>query len=185
MAKRANEESVVDLTLDSDDEKPIVSPAKKVAVEPRRPGTSPKKPVLLEGTPATMRSRELIAKLRTLGVSEREIVSCSEKHELVALLDRQRGRAAGVVASNPFLDTPPTAPRASAPSAKMERSGASASAAYLGAMGAIRPAIPLVKQHAKPDLKHMAMDSQMARAQQQLARAQQQRQQLQQMQLAR
>lgn len=50
MAKRANEESVVDLTLDSDDEKPIVSPAKKVAVEPRRPGTSPKKPVLLEGT---------------------------------------------------------------------------------------------------------------------------------------
>jgi len=51
MAKRGAE-AVVDLTLDSDDEKPLVPPAKRSAVDPpRRHGSSPTKTVVVEGTP--------------------------------------------------------------------------------------------------------------------------------------
>ena len=103
MAKRAANDSFVDLTLDSDDDAPVMpAPAKKSTVA----SGSPKKPVVVcEGTPASMRSRQIQEKLRRLGVSEREIKGCVEKSDLVKLLERTQQRA-GVLSTPPTVASP-------------------------------------------------------------------------------
>jgi len=157
MAKRAANDSFVDLTLDSDDDAPVMpAPAKKSTVA----SGSPKKPVVVcEGTPASMRSRQIQEKLRRLGVSEREIKGCVEKSDLVKLLERTQ-QCAGVVSShrgaaNPVLSTPPTvASQRSAThrstGAKLE--GGSASAADLSSMRSNFAAASSSKPVASPAL---------------------------------
>jgi len=136
-----------------------------------------------------MRSREVIAKLHSIGVPAYEIKACTEKHELLALLAKhQRGgaREAGLVAANPFLSTPPTEPKvgrygAGVGGAKVEKGSQSARAKIermvvaMGGIGAsgIMPAIPLSAK-ADPRAKLLA-------ASEELLRRAQERQDIQQM----
>jgi hypothetical protein len=126
--KRAANEAFVDLTLDSDEDPLLLAPAAKRSAPP--PAGSPQKPVVLSGTPAGMRSRELQARLRQFGAPESEIKGCIEKRDLVALHDRyQRAHS--------MRGTPPTvlAARSHSVSAKLEPPrSSSSSAAYLSSM---------------------------------------------------
>ncbi len=126
--KRAANEAFVDLTLDSDDDTPLVAPAAKRSAA--APAGSPQKPVNVLGTPLSMRSRELQARLRQFGAPESEIKGCIEKRDLVALYDRY-------VRAHSMRGTPPTvlAARSHSVSAKLEPPcRSSSSAAYLSSM---------------------------------------------------
>ena len=115
MTKRSGED-VVDLTLDSDDDKPAQVQPKKVArrvenVAAARAGSSPKKPFNVEATPAPMRSREIQAKLREMGCPDKEIQCCREKSELVELFEQYKASSLHGGSSQPPFATPPTNPR--------------------------------------------------------------------------
>jgi hypothetical protein len=161
MAKRPSSEAFVDLTADSDDDKPAAPPHKSVKRDVQeRAGMSTTKPFSVGATPAPPRSRELQAKLREMGCPEREIMKCIEKRDLVALHEQYTSGAALRGASQ-AATTPPTNPRpgASWTFAKVERGASSAGAGLAGAAlgmssssaqySSIQPAIP-VKSQAQP-----------------------------------
>ena len=94
--KRKHAESFIDLTQDSEDEKPVAAtPSKKVATNGIASGASRPSALAQEpigATPKTMRSREIIDKLKQLGAPQRVIDSCVEKNDLVDLLSTYQRR---------------------------------------------------------------------------------------------
>ena len=94
--KRKHAESFIDLTQDSEDEKPVAAtPSKKVATNGIASGASRPSALAQEpigATPKTMRSREIIDKLKQLGAPQRVIDSCVEKKDLVDLLSTYQRR---------------------------------------------------------------------------------------------